>query len=167
MRRLSAVLITLLLAACGSDGDGGSGPDPVTVDGNWVLAVPTLNGGGLSCSATGMTMSLAMSGEAAFSGSHTTGTLTCTGNDPVPFTAGPILNGVLDGHSVSFDFDDASFHFTGTVNDAETSMTGTTTLNLSGSVINGTWTATRQNAVRAAEVREQAGLPLRALLDRR
>ena len=148
---LATAVLAIALAACGDDDDdGGTGPETVSLDGDWTLSVPSLAGAGLSCSITGVTMALEMSSSIAFEGSHTGGTLVCDGIEPGEFTGGPIVNGSLDYLVFEFDFVDDAFHFTGTLNSSGTTLSGTNFMDLGGgTTLNGTWSATRQSAVRA------------------
>lgn len=175
MRRIMPVVVLGLVACGGGDGggggddDGGTGPDVVSVAGTWLLTVPELGGDGFNCSTSGMTMVLNMSSVSAFSGGHSPGTLTCVGADPVGFVGGPILNGVLnENRSLSFDFDNDNFQFTGALNGSETGMAGTAVLDLGdGTILNGTWTATRQSTARASRAEARPSASLGELLARR
>ncbi|HET8648877.1 MAG TPA: hypothetical protein VFL95_02460 [Gemmatimonadales bacterium] len=172
MRKLAAVSLLILLAACGGDS---TGPSKSTVAGTWTFAITSLSGGGLTCSGTGMTMTLAMTGDNLFSGSHTEGTITCSAggeSDTERFASGPILNGTLNGTQVAFDMDDASFHFTGTLNTRDKTMAGTTTAVVESATLTGNWTANyQQPASSVARISGDAvagGLPsLKAVLSSR
>jgi hypothetical protein len=146
MRSLCLLLLGVL--ACG--GDDGTGPADANVSGTW-NTVSDLTGGGSSCSSTvPTTLSLTQSGG-GFAGLFSGGEVACTGpNGAFSFAvgSGDIINGELDGSSISFDLDSPDFHHRGTVSGS--SMSGTATWNFffgpetDPVVLTGTWEAVRQ-----------------------
>jgi hypothetical protein len=83
----------------------------------------------------------------AFSGTYTGGELTCTGPGgtfSTPVEPGDIVNGVVNGSSVSFDLDTPDFHLTGIAEGNTMSGTARWTVNVGTQVtLNGNWSATR------------------------
>ncbi len=145
----SLFLFTLLgLVACG--GDNGTGPGS-SVDGVWSASLSNLSGSGVSCSSTAPTqLTLNQTGN-TFSGSYTGGELTCSGpggtfSDPVG--SGSVVNGQINGNSLSFDLDTPDFHQIGTI--TGNSLSGTAQWRVdfgapTGVVtLNGNWGAAKQ-----------------------
>jgi len=121
---ISAVMFTL--AGCASDSTGPKVPD---VSGTWTLSLTNMSGGGISCSsASGTTMMLSQSGT-TFSGTYSGGTVICIGGGSSvtgDVGTGVIVNGAVNGDTVSFQIDGPDVPATGTI--SGDSMSGTATL---------------------------------------
>jgi hypothetical protein len=119
---LLAILATLL--ACG---DESTQPSTGSLSGTWALSLSNMSGTGISCSSKS-TASLFISQQGAtLSGSYTGGELTCVGAAGTAsefIGSGTILNGEVNGNSVSIDLNTPDFHLTGTI-DTVGSMSGT------------------------------------------
>jgi hypothetical protein len=131
MRRLSVVASLTLaaslffLGACGSDS---TGPEMPAVDGAWSLSLTNMSGSGISCSWSGITMTLTQSGT-TFSGSYSGGAYTCTGGGESVsgnVGSGSVINGSIHGDNVTFQLDSPDTPLGGTISGA--SMSGTATM---------------------------------------
>jgi hypothetical protein len=98
---------------------------------------------------TGANLALTQTGT-TFSGSYSNAKLTCevAGVQSVIGTySGQVVNGLLSGDSVSFDFDTGAFTNTGTIAGSSMSGTATATKNVGGTIGNvmltGQWGATK------------------------
>lgn len=116
-RHLPAVIVAMLVVGC--DGDGiPVGVTPHTnVSGTWTYSASNLSGGGLVCQIEGTRLELEQTGR-SFVGIYTGGTLTCVepvGGRVVPFGAGVVTAGEVEGNSVTFDFDTSDIRHSGEV----------------------------------------------------
>ncbi len=144
-RTLITILALLVLTACGGES---MAPAP-DVNGSWSYTVenltgPVLQGG--SCSFTGITLNLTQSDQ-SFSGSHTSGTETCTVNSQthtLVIDAGSISDGTLNDGQVTFTL--GAVHNSGslTTSTMAGAVTGTATVDGTTGPISGIWTAVRQ-----------------------
>ena len=145
------ILCLVLLGPLACGGDDGTGPADADVSGTWSATVADLTGGGSSCSSTDPTSLTLTQTGGTFSGSYSGGEVACTGSSGTfsfPVGSGAVVNGTVNGASVSFDLDSPDFHQSGTVNGS--SMSGPATWNCffgpaTGVVtLTGTWHAARQ-----------------------
>jgi hypothetical protein len=143
------VITTVAVAACG--GDDGPGPGSANVEGTWNASLSNLTGGGASCSTTTpIQLSLRQTGS-TFTGSYSSGVLTCT-TPTESFSAstgsGSVVNGQVSGDNVTFDLGTAAFHHTGLLEG--TAMSGTAEwmydfgIPLEVVALSGNWSATKQ-----------------------
>jgi len=146
MRRSLLGLLAILLA-CG--GDDSTGPS-TNVAGTWTASLSNMSGSGISCSSTSPTTITISQQSTTFSGSYSGGELTCTGPGGTAsefIGSGTILNGTLNGNSVSMDLDTPDFHLTGTVSGSSMSGTAQWVIDFgqpTGVVtLNGNWGAAR------------------------
>ena len=126
--RIATVLTLALLAACGGGKDS-TGPAADSVDGNWAGSVTNLVGGGLTCTASGVTFALNESGG-SFGGTYRIDKFSCTspgGSASSGPAQGVIVNGSHTGADIAFDMDTPDFHFTGAHSVDVRSMSGSTT----------------------------------------
>jgi hypothetical protein len=149
--RMGGVVGLVLLAvvgACGKDVTATTLVYNQPLSGNWAYLVHLTGHVGdnaHACEGSGVVLSFQQRDntvEGGFGG----GTMLCTGdNEPVAFGSGPIVNGnITDRLSITFNFTDAHFSHTGTVNGNGNEMSGTATLTDFGSIyLTGSWTATR------------------------
>jgi hypothetical protein len=140
--RKSTVVALLGIVACGSDHVGPS----AGLAGTWSMSLSNMNSVGVSCY-TNIPIQLTLSQTGTtFSGSQTGGQVTCSTPSGIivdNLIPGEVLNGTLNGSSVSFDFDGPAFHHTGTI--SGTSMSGTASWTyVSGLTLNGSWSAVKQ-----------------------
>ena len=63
----------------------------------------------------------------AFNGQYGRGTMACSDGTSQAFTSGTILNGTIQGNTVTFDLDSPDYHQTGTVVSGNASMSGSAT----------------------------------------
>jgi hypothetical protein len=135
------------LLGCGGDSSGPS----ANVAGVWFVSLSNLNNSGTSCSSTIPTRLTINGSGSSFEGGYSGGEFTCVGPDgqvSVPIGSGPILNGSINGSSVSMDLDTPQFHLSGNVSGS--SMSGTVRLETDFGqptgvvVLNGNWAAERQ-----------------------
>jgi hypothetical protein len=141
MRRWLGLLV-VALAAGGCSGDGPTGSNTTSVAGTWTYSVTNLSGGGLSCNISGVLLTLTQNGS-NFQGTYTGGTLSCAGLGSSGFTGGSVVSGTVAGNAVTFNFDDADYHHTGTATSG--SMTGSAILKLDATTtLAGTFSATKQ-----------------------
>jgi hypothetical protein len=146
----SLFLFALLgFVACG--GDNGTGPGSTSVDGVWSASLSNLSGSGVSCSSTAPTQLTLNQTGSTFSGSYTGGELTCSGPGGTfsePVGSGSVVNGQINGNSLSFDLDTPDFHQIGTI--TGNSLSGTAQWRVdfgapTGVVtLNGNWGAAKQ-----------------------
>jgi hypothetical protein len=146
-RILLGSAVSILSAGCSS-----TGPKSVTVDGGAVVGMwsfnASLSGGGVSCSETNGVMNLVQSGS-TFSGTYMNVLINCVGNGK-SFSGGPyggsVVNGTVNGSTVSFEFDAPGITQTGTISGNTMSGTSVQALNL-GSIgndtLSGPWTSAR------------------------
>lgn len=142
----------LALSSCGEGNPFGLlGPEDVDLSGSWTYNSPnlvgTLTGSAVTCSVSGMTLSLTQTGT-AFSGTAAGGTFTCfDGSTPrsQPIAA-VVANGQIDGKTVRFDFNAPNWRHTGTVSGS--AMSGSVTLVLEDLVatvtLTGQWSSARR-----------------------
>jgi len=149
--RTTAFAAMIVLAACGGGGDS-TGPAADNMDGDWKGSVTNLVGSGLTCSATGVTLSLSES-SGSFGGTYYVTKFSCSSSSGSASSGpaqGSIVNGSHVGTDVSFDMDTPDFHFTGTHSANVRSMSGSTTWTVdvgppTGTVtLNGSWSVSRQ-----------------------
>jgi hypothetical protein len=149
MRAIALLLLTALVA-CGDD--DGSGPStPADVAGTWSASMSNLSGSGISCSSSSPTqLTLNQTGE-TFTGSYAGGEMACTGpggGTSFEIEPGTVINGSVDGNSVTFDLDTPDARQTGTVDGNSMSGTARWTIDLGALIgivtLNGTWSAARQ-----------------------
>jgi hypothetical protein len=141
MHRRFAFVTTLAIAlvvGCGGD----SASPTQTVAGRWSYTATNVNGGGVSCNFTGVTLTLAQSGSTV-TGSTVGGNVSCTAPGVPPLTeslSGDVIaNGKVTGNAVQFDIGTSEIHNDGTLSGNAMSgtltlrvATGTTTINLIG-----------------------------------
>jgi hypothetical protein len=139
-----AALLVLVLAGCSSS----TSPND-SVNGSWSYQASNLAGDGVSCSVTGATLTLSQTGS-TFSGAYSNAKITCQvgGQQAVLGTfSGNVVNGVVSGDSVSFDFDTNAFTNTGTISGATMSGNASATENVGGAIgkvtLSGQWSATQ------------------------
>jgi len=139
MRRFLAVL--LVLGACSKDSTGPSIP---SLAGSWTMTWSNMNATGITCQTNAIPVSINQT-SATFSGQYGSGTLTCNNGTPGTFTGGTIVNGNIQGNTVTFDLDTPDYHQNGTI--GGTSMSGSATWHVSVSgttyILNGSWGAGR------------------------
>lgn len=142
-----AICLAAMLTACG----GTTGPTVPTLNGAWTLNLTNLSGAGISCNATGMTMTLNQSAT-SFSGSFNGGVLTCVDggqgfSDQIG--NGTVLDGVVSGNLVAFDLGSPDLALNGTI--SGTSMSGGCTWRIDLGVpygvivLSGSWGAARRS----------------------
>ena len=139
-----AVLLVFVLAGCSS-----STSPTFSVNGSWNYQATNLAGDGVSCTITGATLTLTQSGS-TFSGSYSNAKLSCqvAGVESVIGTySGQVVNGLVSGDSVSFDFNTSAFTNAGTITGSSMSGMATATENVGGTIGNvtltGQWGATK------------------------
>lgn len=140
MRILTALLLALTLAACGSDS---SGPK-LDLTGDWRLT-ETLGWSNVTCS-TSMDVSVTHTGTSITGVQVGTGSLSCFGpggslNEPI---RGETLVGTLTRGALTFRYGSTGFDWTheGTAN--QNSWSGTSQWDLGGDLFNGSFTAVRR-----------------------
>ena len=145
MRRLSFALVLPLLAACTDS----TAPD-VTLSGLWAYTATNLSGSGISCSFTGLTLTISQM-ERTFTGTTNGGTVTCFAAGQSfsdVLGTGVIVNGTVNRSAVAFDFETPDWHHTGKANGASMSGGVTVRLDLGDPygvlVLTGSWSAARQ-----------------------
>lgn len=110
MKRLLAALL-VLASACSKDSTGPSIPN---VAGSW-NADWNFTVNGVNCHmAGGLPLSLNQTGT-SFSGQFASGTFACTDGSSATFSNGTVVNGNLNGNTVTFDLDTPDQHQTGTI----------------------------------------------------
>jgi hypothetical protein len=137
-------LLVLVLAGCSSS----TSPQD-SVNGSWSYQASNLAGDGVSCSVSGATLILSQTGS-TFTGTYTNAKITCQvgGQQAVIGTFnGNVVNGVVSGDSVSFEFDTSAFTNTGTISGASMSGSASATENVGGAIgkvtLSGQWDATQ------------------------
>jgi hypothetical protein len=143
---LACILLCWVLA-CGD----GTGPAEVNVTGIWTVTFSDLSGGGFSCSSIApTTLTLTQTGETV-SGAYNGGEVACSGPNgsfSFPAGSGDVVNGEVNGTTISFDLDSPEIHQSGTVTGS--SMSGTATwqtffgTETEAVTLTGTWEADRQ-----------------------
>ena len=123
MKKSLFSILVVLLAACSDS----TGPKEENVSGAWSYNATNLSGGGLSCSITGVTMTVSQSGT-TFSGTYSPGTLSCGSLGSTNFTGGTVVTGKVTGSGVSFNFDTQDWMHNGLI--SGNSISGTTTMRL-------------------------------------
>jgi hypothetical protein len=147
LRVLLVSCLAIVGAACG--GDDSTGPSQTSVGGSWMLSASNMSGQGVSCNLLNTPVSLSQSGT-TFTGTYGPGTLSCqAGGQPVSVgTQGSIVNGSINGNSVTFDLDTQDLHHTGTISGNSMSGTARWTFDFGGSIgvvtLNGNWSAAKQ-----------------------
>ena len=125
MKKLTCVLVLSLAAGCGSD----STAPQLNLTGSWTYSASNLSVIGVTCAITGVSMTLTATGN-TFTGSVAPGgVLTCTspaGADTASLGGDVIINGAVNGNSISFDIGTPDFHNAGTL--SGNSMSGTVTV---------------------------------------
>jgi hypothetical protein len=138
--------LTALLGCGGGDSTGPSS----NVVGIWFVSLSNLNNSGTSCSSTIPTRFTINGSGSTLEGGYAGGEFTCVGPEgqvSIPIGSGPILNGSINGSSVSMDLDTPSFHLAGNVSGS--SMSGTARLETDFGqptgvvVLDGNWAAER------------------------
>ena len=146
------LVLALAIALVGCGGDDNSGPStPANVAGAWTASLSNLSGGGVSCSSSAPTqLSLDQTGS-TFTGSYQGGEMTCIGpggTSSFAITPGTVINGTVEGNSITFDLDTPDAHQTGTVSGNSMSGTARWRLDLGAPIgvltLNGNWGAARQ-----------------------
>lgn len=142
IRRSSVGAVVVLAAGCGD----GTGPRPADLQGVWSYSVNDLSFGRVICSIKGLTFEITQTGG-TFTGTTSGGTLDCQGplSNPssTPLSPAPVVNGVIEGDRVVFDFQDASYHHDATL--AGETLSGQVLVRENGLVTGeGTFTATRR-----------------------
>ena len=141
---LFALLGATLTVACGGK-DSPAAPDVLDIGGTWSYQTSNVTVDGISCSITGRTMTVSQTGT-TFTGHLSGGVASCesdSGSYSEDLAADgitdDIVNGVVDGTSISFDLDfDPGASLVGTVSGNAISGTITErTYNESGSVVSG------------------------------
>jgi hypothetical protein len=132
-----------VLFACSGDGSGVAPSENTNVAGSWNAIWLSMNGTGMSCTATGGHLELNQTG-ARFSGNYSVQTLTCNERSGGVST-GSVVNGSIAGTQVAFDLNDSAFHQSGSLSGDEMSGSATWTLNIDGTshTVTGTWRAVR------------------------
>ena len=139
MKKLSRLVFTaLLITACG--GEGPTQPKIKNVTGTWTL-VETVSNGGNSCNIAA-TMVLTQSGN-TFSGNYNNGTIICNGVTQGTGITGTVVNGTAGASAVAFDLDNSNAHHIGSVDVTNSTMSGSATWNLSGTIVSGNWQAAK------------------------
>ena len=139
-----AALLVLFVAGCSSS----TSPNE-SVNGSWSYQASNLAGDGVSCSVTGATLTLSQTGS-TFGGTYSNAKITCQagGQQAVLGTfSGNVVNGLISGDSVSFDFDTTAFTNAGTISGSSMSGSATATENVGGAIgkvtLTGQWNATQ------------------------
>jgi hypothetical protein len=149
MRTMTLGLLAILAFGCG--GSDSTGPNSTAnVAGTWTASLSNMSGSGVSCSSTSATTLTLTQSNTTFSGGYSGGELTCSGPGGT-FSSfvgnGTILNGQVNGNSVSFDLDTPDFHHTGTVSGNSISGSATWLIDFgapTGEVtLSGSWGAAR------------------------
>lgn len=117
-----------------------SGPERPDVSGAWNYSASNMTGGGLSCSLSGLAMTLSQAG-ATFTGVTTSGRMSCTGAESFTTRTFNVASGAIAGASVNFDFDTQDWHHTGTLNG--NTMSGSVTFRVGTTTLAGQFSATR------------------------
>lgn len=141
MYRRFAFAMTLAIALVVGCGGDSTNPTP-TVTGQWSYTATNVNGSGVSCNFTGVTLTLAQSGS-TFTGSTIGGNVSCTAPGVAPLneslSGDVIANGQVTGNAVQFDIGTPDIHNAGTLSGNSMSgtmtlrvATGTTTISLTG-----------------------------------
>src|SRR5512141_2131572 len=100
MRRLAVFTLAAMLCACSDS----TGPKDANVSGSWTYSVSNLSGAGLSCNASGTTVTISQTGS-TFTGSYSGGTLSCGSSGNVDVGSGTVANGTVSNNTVTFNFD--------------------------------------------------------------
>jgi hypothetical protein len=123
MRRFAFLMLAMALSACSDS----TGPKNANISGSWTYNVSNLSGGGLSCNASGTTVTISQTGT-TFTGTYSGGTLSCGTVGNVSIGSGTVANGTVTNNSVTFNFDTQDWTNTGSV--SGNSIAGTTTVRL-------------------------------------
>ena len=148
MRALIALgLFSCLTAlACHSNSTTGPISNATSLSGKWIYSAGNLSsvGGGISCSVSGFTLTLVVSGT-TLSGNYTGGNINCNGNN-VTTQGGALANGVISGSTVVFDLDSPDWHNVGSATTNSMSGNASVLLAVNGTEyqMTGAWIATRE-----------------------
>jgi len=135
------------LAALGCSGASSSGPTVANVAGTWSYTADNLAAGnGVTCDIVNVTMVLDQNGS-TFTGTYANAELQCLVNgveqDQGPYN-GNVVNGVVNGDQVTFDFDTPAWTNSGAISGS--SMSGPASVNVAVGettyTLTGTWDAT-------------------------
>ncbi len=147
VRVLLVSVLVSVAAACG--GDDSTGPSQANVAGSWTLSASNVSGQGVSCNLSPTAMIINQSGT-TFSGSYGPGTVTCLagGESASASVQGTVVNGTVNGNSVTFDLDTQDTRFTGTMSGNSMSGAVRWVIDLGGDIgvvlLNGNWAAAKQ-----------------------
>ena len=123
MKRLIFIALALAATACSDS----TGPKDANVAGSWTYNATNLAGGGLSCSISGVTVTISQSGS-TFTGSYSTGSLSCGSVGGANFAGGTVVSGTVSNNAVTFNFDTQDWTHAGSVSGS--SIAGTTSVRL-------------------------------------
>ena len=125
MKKLSFVVALLLAAGCGSD----STAPRADLAGSWTYSATNLSVSGVTCSITGVSLTLVTTGN-TFTGTVAPGgVLICAGPagaDTASLGGDVVANGTVNGNAVAFDIGTQDFHNAGTL--SGNSMSGNVTV---------------------------------------
>jgi hypothetical protein len=137
MNKIAIMALGLMLSACGDS----TGPKSPNLAGSWSYNATNLAGGGLSCSVSGVIVSISQT-DNTFTGTYSPGTLSCVSAGSAAFSGGTVVNGTITGTGVNFNFDTQDWAHNGSLSGNSVSGTTTMRLVLSGGqtlVMNGTF----------------------------
>lgn len=142
VRKVGFLILGLVVSACSDS----TGPKNANVSGAWSYSVSNLSGGGLSCNASGTTVTLNQTGT-TFTGTYNGGTLSCGSVGTVSVGTGAVASGVVAANSVNFNFDTQDWMNAGSLSGNTIAGTATVRLVLTGGqtvVMNGNFSMVRQ-----------------------
>jgi hypothetical protein len=147
VRRDVRVLLMAVVVGCGGDS---TTPTPAgQLSGVWMYSATNLTQPGVTCSLSGISMTLAQSGN-TFTGTVASGgTVLCRSpakSDAEPLSSDVVANGIVNGSSVEFDIGDVKLHNVGSI--SADSMSGRASLQVvtdnGTSVLSGLFTAVKR-----------------------
>jgi hypothetical protein len=146
MKRFLALSLLLLgpIVACGGDGSGGTGPTQIDLTGTWAVTMSPISGNGLSCTISGLEVTLAQS-ETVVTGTYALDDMVCNGEHTGP-GGGDVVSGSEVGGKIHIHLDTEDFDLHGSCLSASR-CNGTYSLTVfvdpTTYTFTGTWSATR------------------------
>jgi len=146
MRRFLALSLLLLgpIVACGGDGGSSTGPTQIDLTGTWAVTISPITGHGLTCTISGLEVTLAQSGTVV-TGTYTVDDMVCNGQHSGS-GGGDVVSGSEEGGKIHMHFDTEDFDLHGSCL-TNSRCTGTYSLNIlvdpDTYTFTGSWNATR------------------------